>query len=59
MIFNSLKFYQNFLTPMKYAFDTKGLNPFLLGSYFNESVAMDIKKINDNKVLHLIDHGAR
>lgn len=32
---------------------------FPLGSYFNETVAMDIKEINGNKVLHLIDHATR
>lgn len=32
---------------------------FSLGTYFNESIAMDIKEINGNKVLHLIDHGTR
>ena len=38
---------------MKYAFVTKRLT---LGSYFNENVAMDIKEISGNKVLHLVDH---
>ena len=32
---------------------------FILGSYFNENIAMDIKEINGNKVLHLIDHATR
>ena len=32
---------------------------FTLGSYFNENIAMDIKEINGNKVLHLIDHATR
>ena len=32
---------------------------FTLGSYFNENIAMDIKEINSNKVLHLIDHASR
>ena len=32
---------------------------FSLGSYFNETVSMDIKEIESNKVLHMIDHGTR
>ena len=32
---------------------------FTLGPYFNENIAMDIKEINGNKVLHLIDHATR
>ena len=32
---------------------------FSLGSYFNETVSMDIKEINGIKVLHMIDHGTR
>ena len=32
---------------------------FTLGSYFNKNIAMDIKEINGNKVLHLIDHATR
>ena len=32
---------------------------FSLGSYFNETVAMDIKEIFGTKVLHLVDHGTR
>ena len=32
---------------------------FSLGSYFNETVAMDIKEILGKKVLHLVDHGTR
>ena len=27
---------------------------FSLGTHFNESIAMDIKEINDNNVLHLM-----
>ena len=32
---------------------------FKLGSYFNENITMDIKEINGNKVLHLIDHATK
>ena len=32
---------------------------FILGSYFNENVAMDIKEISGNKVLNLVDHATR
>ena len=32
---------------------------FTLGSYFNENIAINIKEINGNKVLHLIDHATR
>ena len=32
---------------------------FTSGSYFNENVAMDIKEISGNKVLHLVDHATR
>ena len=32
---------------------------FTLGSYFNENIAMDIKEINGNKVLPLIDYATR
>ena len=32
---------------------------FTLGSYFNKNIAIDIKEINSNKVLHLIDHATR
>ncbi len=32
---------------------------FSLGTYFNEGLAMDIKEINSNKILHLIDHDTR
>ena len=32
---------------------------FTLGSDFNKNIAMDIKEINGNKVLHLIDHATR
>ena len=32
---------------------------FTLGSYFNKNIAMDIKEMNGNKVLHLIDHATR
>ena len=32
---------------------------FTLRSYLNENIAMVIKEINDNKVLHLIDHATR
>ena len=49
---------------MKYAFATKTeprpVVGFTLGSYFNKNIAiLDIKEINGNKVLHLIDHAAR
>ena len=32
---------------------------FTLGSYFTENIAIHIKEINGNKVLHLIDHATR
>ena len=32
---------------------------FTLGLYFNENISMDIKEINGNKVLHLIDRATR
>ena len=39
--------------------DPRPIVGFSLGSYFNETVAMDIKEIKGIKVLHLIDHGTR
>ena len=32
---------------------------FSLGSYFNKSISIDIKEINGNKILQLINHGTR
>ena len=32
---------------------------FSLGTYFNETVSMDIKEIDSIKILHLIDHATR
>ena len=32
---------------------------FTVGSYFNKNIAMDIKKINGNQVLELIDHATK
>ena len=32
---------------------------FPLGTYFNQTVAMDIKEIKRHKVLHLVDHATR
>ena len=39
--------------------EPKPIVGFTLGSYFNENVAMDIKEISGNKVLHLVDHATR
>ena len=39
--------------------EPKPIVRFTLGSYFNENVAMDIKEISGNKVLHLVDHATR
>ena len=39
--------------------EPKPMVGFTLGSYFNENVAMDIKEISGNKVLHLVDHATR
>ena len=39
--------------------EPKPIIGFTLGSYFNENVAMDIKEISGNKVLHLVDHAMR
>ena len=36
--------------------EPKPIVGFTLGSYFNENVAMDIKEISGNKVVHLVDH---
>ena len=39
--------------------EPKPIVGFSLGTHFNENIAMDIKVINGNKVLHLIDQGTR
>ena len=39
--------------------ESKRIVGFILGSYFNENVAMDIKEISGNKELHLVDHVTR
>ena len=39
--------------------EPKPMVGFTLGSYFNENVAMDIKEISGNKVLHLVDYVTR
>ena len=39
--------------------ERKPIVGFTLGSYFNENVAMDIKEISGNEVLHLVDHMTR
>ena len=37
--------------------EPRSIVEFSLETFFNESITMDIKEINGNKVLHLIDYG--
>ena len=39
--------------------EPKPIIGFTLGSYFNKNVAMNIKEISGNKVLHLVEHATR
>ena len=55
---------QNFPKSCEFCLRYKKAEPrpvvgFSLGTYFNETVAMDIKEIDGIKILHLIDHATR
>ena len=63
-VFEFIKTLQEIPNSCKICIRYKRIEPrpiigFSLGLYFNERVAMDIKEMDGNKVLHLINHSTR